>query len=70
MDVERLIHLVYIRNPIWNQKDKRHHNVHILNKLWGEIATAMNSEQSTVKAKWKNLRDTFRREFRKIPILR
>ncbi|KAK9686389.1 Alcohol dehydrogenase transcription factor Myb/SANT-like [Popillia japonica] len=45
-------------------------NAHATAPNSGESIAKPNSKESTVKAKWKNLRDTFRREFRKIPILR
>lgn len=38
MDKEKLIGQVFVREPIWNKKDKNHHNCIILNKLWKEVA--------------------------------
>lgn len=37
-DTEKLISLVFVREPIWDQKNKNHHNSVILNKLWKEIS--------------------------------
>ncbi|KAK9681075.1 hypothetical protein QE152_g38603 [Popillia japonica] len=39
-------------------------------KDWLDMESLQTHSKSTVKAEWKNLTDTFRREFRKIPILR
>lgn len=38
MDKEKLISAVFLRSPIWDRKDKNHHNSMILIKLWKEVA--------------------------------
>ncbi|KAF5274422.1 hypothetical protein FQR65_LT04338 [Abscondita terminalis] len=61
MDAELLINEVYKRMALWNQTHPDHHNRYIVEKQW-VIGTA-----DAAKNKWKNLRDTFRKELAKIP---
>ena len=43
MDIDMLIGEIFIRSPMWDQKDKNHHNRFILDKLWDEVATKLNT---------------------------
>jgi len=41
VDCERLISLVFEREPIWDSTSKKHHNRDITRKLWQEIEKEM-----------------------------
>ena len=41
MDVELLISKVFLRKPLWDQKDRQHHNRFVLDRLWDEVAEEM-----------------------------
>lgn len=43
MDVDILISEIFVRPPLWDQKDKNHHNRFILDKLWKELAVKLNT---------------------------
>ena len=38
MNKDKLISEVFIRAPLWDKRNKSHHNCMVLNKLWKEIA--------------------------------
>ncbi|XP_046685435.1 uncharacterized protein LOC124371166 [Homalodisca vitripennis] len=48
-------------------KDNNYHNRHASNRAWEAVAIALGKTSETVTGKWKNLRDTFRRELKKVP---
>ncbi|XP_063226037.1 uncharacterized protein LOC134532918 [Bacillus rossius redtenbacheri] len=66
MDVEQLIVEVFARKPLWQVKNCQHHNRGVIDKLWGEVASALESDTEELRKKWKNLKDRFRKELRKI----
>lgn len=66
MDCQMLIDLVKARPALWDKKEKNHHNRYILEKNWDEIAKKMKLPSKAIRDKWKNLRDVFRKELRKI----
>lgn len=41
VDCEKLISLVFEKEPIWDATNKKHHNRDITRKLWKEIETEM-----------------------------
>lgn len=43
MDIETLISAIFVKSPLWDQKDAQHHNRYILDKLWDEVAEEMKS---------------------------
>ncbi|XP_076658609.1 uncharacterized protein LOC143362394 [Halictus rubicundus] len=65
MSLDLLISLIFKNRPLWDQKDKNHHNRYVLDKLWEEVAKEMKSTSKIVRSKWKNLRDKFRTEMLK-----
>ncbi|PNF27309.1 hypothetical protein B7P43_G02772 [Cryptotermes secundus] len=67
MDTDKLISLVHLRRTLWDQGDSRHHNRYVLDKLWGEVAQELNCTSDTARARWKSLRDGFRKELKKVP---
>ncbi|XP_050296731.1 uncharacterized protein LOC126750512 isoform X2 [Anthonomus grandis grandis] len=64
MDVDKLISLVLENKSLWDMKDKSYHNRDQSRQKWEKIAQEMNTSQ-TVKNKWRGLRDTYRKEFKK-----
>ena len=45
MDIEKLIAEVFIRSPLWDQKDKNHHNRFILDQLWDEVGVKLKTKR-------------------------
>ncbi|XP_075440404.1 uncharacterized protein LOC142485084 [Ascaphus truei] len=64
--IEQLISEIYKRDPLWNQKVNTYHDRFLTKKLWSEIGEIMSCGTDILKTKWKNLRDSFRRELNKI----
>ena len=48
MDVEKLITEVFVRDPLWNQVHLDHHNRHILNSLWTEVANELECKRKYI----------------------
>ncbi|KAL1489914.1 hypothetical protein ABEB36_013840 [Hypothenemus hampei] len=67
MDIDLLISEVFTRTPLWDQKDKNHHNRFILDKKWDEVAENLNTTRAIVRNKWKALRDKFRTTLASMP---
>ncbi|CAK1549120.1 unnamed protein product [Leptosia nina] len=68
MDTETFIAEVLARPAIWKLSDPQHKYKHIVKRLWNEIKKKFpNSEVGDLKKKWKNLRDIYRKELKKIP---
>ncbi|XP_071055239.1 uncharacterized protein [Onthophagus taurus] len=67
MDVDCLIGEVFVRSPLWDQKNKNHHNRFVLDKLWHEVAVKLSTTPTAVRNKWKSLRDKFRTTLASIP---
>lgn len=44
MDLEQLIVEVYARKPLWEVRNCQHHNRGVIVKLWGEIASVLESD--------------------------
>ncbi|GBP41702.1 Transcription factor Adf-1 [Eumeta japonica] len=65
IDADKLIQLVAAREIIWNRQDKRHHNWYKLDRCWKEIAEELGVTRDEARLKWKYIRDTARREYRK-----
>ncbi|CAH1973096.1 unnamed protein product [Acanthoscelides obtectus] len=66
VDIEKLINEIFLRTPIWDQTNHLHHNRDVISKMWQEIAASCGITIEIAKTKWKNLRDNFRAEVRKI----
>ncbi|XKL68036.1 hypothetical protein PGB90_003527 [Kerria lacca] len=64
---EILIKEVRKRKILWDRKDKNYYNRSLVDKEWSKVAEQLNESKEAVKTKWKNLRDTFRKELKKIP---
>ncbi|GBP59964.1 hypothetical protein EVAR_84464_1 [Eumeta japonica] len=70
-NTEEFVSAVQARTPIWQSKHVHHINRNVLNKLWKEIAELFpDMEEKALRKKWKNIRDQFMKEFKKIPVCR
>ncbi|KAF6202400.1 hypothetical protein GE061_004799 [Apolygus lucorum] len=63
IDTSQLIHEVHSRPPLWNHRIVS--GKETVERLWGEVAEALGTSGKDVKQKWKNLKDTFRKEMKK-----
>ncbi|XP_075450999.1 uncharacterized protein LOC142492211 [Ascaphus truei] len=64
--IEQLISEIYKRDPLWNQKANTYHDRFLTKKLWSEIGEIMSCGTDILRTKWKNLRNSFRRELNKV----
>ncbi|XP_045473601.1 uncharacterized protein LOC123680014 [Harmonia axyridis] len=60
--------ILAVRNSsiLWDKTDKRYHNRLLVDREWSRIADELGETKETVKGRWKNLRDTFNRELKKV----
>ncbi|KAL3186786.1 hypothetical protein MRX96_026935 [Rhipicephalus microplus] len=58
---ERLIDVIERERPLWDLRDRNYKSRAVTDAAWRHVATVMGSTVAEVKARWKNLRDTFRR---------
>ncbi|XP_075732847.1 transcription factor Adf-1-like [Rhipicephalus microplus] len=58
---ERLIDVIEREWPLWDLRDRNYKSRAVTDAAWRHVATVMGSTVAEVKARWKNLRDTFRR---------
>ncbi|KAJ2939794.1 hypothetical protein O0L34_g17985 [Tuta absoluta] len=65
--IPKLICEVKKRECIWNPEDDNYNDRHATMVAWKEIVKVMdNTPEVLVRAKWKNLRDLFKREIKKV----
>lgn len=43
MNKEQFISCIFVKNPLWDQKDPQHHNRYVLDKLWDGVPEEMKS---------------------------
>ncbi|XP_033329196.1 uncharacterized protein LOC117221943 [Megalopta genalis] len=67
MDNEKLILTVFSHHNLWDTSSKNYHNRDISRQTWKKISKEMGLNVEAVKTRWRGLRDTFRRELKKIP---
>ncbi|XP_023027407.2 uncharacterized protein isoform X1 [Leptinotarsa decemlineata] len=68
MNTETFIAEILARPAIWKSGHPRHKFKHVVKRLWEEIKIKFpDSEVGDLKKKWKNLRDTYNKELKKIP---
>ncbi|XP_050307385.1 transcription factor Adf-1-like [Anthonomus grandis grandis] len=65
-----IITYVFNRRALWNASHPDHRNRYVLDELWSQVATECGITVKVAQTKWKNLRDYFRRELKKLPIPR
>ncbi|KAM3958851.1 uncharacterized protein ACR2FA_007099 [Aphomia sociella] len=64
--VDALIDEVEKRPVLWNKRHEFHSNRATLDKEWEIVATILGNDKYKVKSKWRNLRDQFLREVKKL----
>ncbi|KAH7937060.1 hypothetical protein HPB49_007652 [Dermacentor silvarum] len=57
---ERLIDAVQHERRLWNLRDRNYKSRPVCDAAWRHVAAVIRSTAAEVKARWKNLRDTFR----------
>ncbi|CAG4946603.1 unnamed protein product [Parnassius apollo] len=68
MNTEILIAEILARPAIWQSSHPQHKFKHVVKRLWEEIKIKFSEYKvSDLKKKWKNLRDTYSKELKKIP---
>ncbi|KAL1493833.1 hypothetical protein ABEB36_009519 [Hypothenemus hampei] len=67
--MEILISEVQTRNLLWNKRNPRYKDRLTVDKEWDNVSerTGMTSIEEEAKRKWRNLRDQFIKELKKIP---
>ncbi|GJQ81070.1 hypothetical protein Trydic_g21876 [Trypoxylus dichotomus] len=63
-----LIKAVRARKPLWDKSTWDKVDVVAREELWNEVATRMDVPKDIIKARWKNLRDSYRKILRKMSI--
>ncbi|KAH7985978.1 hypothetical protein HPB49_026175 [Dermacentor silvarum] len=58
---ERLIDAVEKERALWDLQDRMYKSRSVCEAAWRRVAADLGATVSDVKARWKNLRDTFRR---------
>ncbi|XP_035438946.2 uncharacterized protein LOC118268518 [Spodoptera frugiperda] len=66
LDTEILINAVHERPILWDKRNKLYHSRLISQNEWEELAKDIGTTSEKAKKKWKNLKDTFIKEFKKI----
>ncbi|KAI5652154.1 alcohol dehydrogenase transcription factor myb/SANT-like domain-containing protein [Phthorimaea operculella] len=64
--IPQFISEVKKRECIWNSDDHRYSDRHATAVAWNEIVKIMDTPEDLLRAKWKNLRDLFNREIKKV----
>ncbi|XP_021707919.1 uncharacterized protein LOC110678812 [Aedes aegypti] len=69
IDSENLFALVFERKALWDKTAKEYRNRILVDRLWRQVSTELGGVATTddVKKKWKNLRNSFGKELKKIP---
>ncbi|XP_013178290.1 PREDICTED: uncharacterized protein LOC106125574 [Papilio xuthus] len=71
MNTETFITEILNRPPIWMSKHPQHKHKYVVNRLWEEIKQCFPTyDVPTLRKKWKNLKDSYRKELKKNPPLR
>ncbi|XP_047518935.1 uncharacterized protein LOC125058835 [Pieris napi] len=66
VDSEALIAAVREQRLLWDKKHKHYRNRLLVQKSWKNVAEAVECTADGVKKKWKNLRDSYSRELKKV----
>ncbi|XP_014365519.2 uncharacterized protein LOC106716513 [Papilio machaon] len=68
MNTEMFITEILNRPPIWMSKHPHHKYKHVINRLWEEVKQCFPTyDVPQLKKKWKNLKDSYRKELKKNP---
>ncbi|XP_042873236.1 uncharacterized protein LOC122253890 [Penaeus japonicus] len=68
MDIENLINEVSLTPCIWDASHKQHSDRTVIAQQWKRIAEKLRVSDDAAKKKFKNLRDQFRLELKKVPL--
>ncbi|CAI6374688.1 unnamed protein product [Macrosiphum euphorbiae] len=63
---ELLISEVQKRSALWDKRNKKHRDRVVCDKEWSIVAKKTNLDKEDAKRKWRNLRDTFLKEKKKV----
>ncbi|KAL1130497.1 hypothetical protein AAG570_011745 [Ranatra chinensis] len=66
INVKQLIREVFDRRTVWDKWDPYFHSRTVQEMYWAEIAKACNASPIEVRCKWKSLKDSYRKEVRKV----
>ncbi|XP_066960935.1 uncharacterized protein [Macrobrachium rosenbergii] len=66
MATEELIGEVFRRRALWDPSDPLHKNNIVLKKHWEDISNQLLIDEISAKRKWKNLKDYYRKEIKKL----
>ncbi|XP_050523290.1 uncharacterized protein LOC126895464 [Daktulosphaira vitifoliae] len=65
LDTGRLIEEVCSRPELWDRQHPQHHNRSVLDHHWEDVAGTLSINGKTARGKWKNLKDHFRKEYKR-----
>ncbi|XP_055913651.1 uncharacterized protein LOC129947208 [Eupeodes corollae] len=67
VNIELLISCVQSRTDLWQDRNANFKNKNITDKLWKEVGEICGLSGVDAKNKWKNVKDTYRKNLQKIP---
>ncbi|KAG0722913.1 Transcription factor Adf-1 [Chionoecetes opilio] len=67
INIEQLIAEVYNTPAIWNSSHSKHNDRMHISRQWRRIGDSLRVTEESAKKKFKNLRDQFRLELKKVP---
>nr|CAI5826740.1 unnamed protein product [Callosobruchus analis] len=70
MSFEEIITEIQIKPELWMSSHPLFKNRIIKSKSWKELAEKLHIEEEVLKKRWKHLKDQFRKELKKQPVLR
>jgi len=65
LEVSRLIAEVHRRPELWDRQHPQHHNRSVLDHHWESVAAVLGIAGKAARGKWKNLKDHFRKEYKR-----
>ncbi|CAI6352347.1 unnamed protein product [Macrosiphum euphorbiae] len=65
LEVSRLIAEVHRRPELWDRQHPQHHNRSVLDHHWESVASMLGIIGKAARGKWKNLKDHFRKEYKR-----
>ncbi|CAI6362082.1 unnamed protein product [Macrosiphum euphorbiae] len=63
---EQIAAAVFVQEAIWNPRHPDHKNRTKIQKCWSNVEKDLNMNVLTLKSKWKNIRDYYRAELKKV----
>lgn len=65
LEASRLIAEVHRRPELWDRQHPQHHNRSVLDNHWESVASTLGIVGKAARGKWKNLKDHFRKEYKR-----